>query len=928
MRGDRVREGDTAMFAVAAAFGAASAAVFGVALAGDAPIADTSLRLSWLWLVVAFAVCEAFALRVERRQGEQYGFTAALVPLAAGLVYAAPGTLVAARVVGVTAVLVVTRYRRPPELAYETAVHAAQTVTAILVARVALGDADLVGVHGAIALTLALVVSYTTAFASLAALVGAVTRGWLGWRALGTLARTDAVSGVLNAGVGVGLAIALWDHPHVELILSAIVLACFASNRLYARLHEDRRGLQAMHDFTKTVVRSIDLSEIAASVLSGARKLLRADDAVLLLETVAEGEPGRRYSLGPTVGSGAVDEQQTSLVEHHADLGAVVPDQVPCRVDVGSGSPAWLQVRTSVAALAAPITTTNGNVFGALVVSQARRKAASHFGDNHIRLLGELADQASMAIENGLLFTVLEREAAERAHEALHDPLTGLPNRTRLTEALGQSLEDAYRDRGRVGLIVIDLDSFTQVVDAFGHRSADGLIIQASGRMRNLLPETAILARLGGEQFAVVMPGVADADEVVAAARLLIAGFDPPFQSEGVLLALGVNVGVAVYPEQAIDAPSLVQRAHIAADTARRHRSGWEMYDPVHDPSTPRRLALGADLREALESDDLDVCFQPKLELASGIVRGAEALVRWNHPRLGRVRPDEFITIAEHTGDIRTLTMVVMRKALTQCRAWRDLGIDLSVAVNLSARNLLDLHLVDDVERVVGEIGVPPESLTLELTESMVMSDSPRSVDVLTGLADLGVCLSCDDFGTGYSSLAHLRRLPIGEIKIDKSFIARMTVDESDRAIARSVLALGRDLGLITVAEGVESRDAWDLLTQLGCDLAQGFIVCPPLTSRQFREWLDRRQPDELAFLRAATGGTARTAGVAAAASGDETGDVDDGNGSVGVEVGEVGAESAAEREPADEAVPAIKAPRRRRKRGGKAGADADASQN
>jgi predicted signal transduction protein with EAL and GGDEF domain len=446
--------------------------------------------------------------------------------------------------------------------------------------------------------------------------------------------------------------------------------------------------------------------------------------------------------------------------------------------------------------------------------------------------------------------------------------------------------------------------------------------------MRNLLPETATLARLGGEQFAVVMPGVADADEVVAAARLLIAGFDPPFQSEGVLLALGVNVGVAVYPEQAIDAPSLVQRAHIAADTARRHRSGWEMYDPVHDPSTPRRLALGADLREALESDDLDVCFQPKVELATGIVRGAEALVRWNHPRLGRVRPDEFITIAEHTGDIRTLTMVVMRKALTQCRAWRDLGIDLSVAVNLSARNLLDLHLVDDVERVVGEIGVPAESLTLELTESMVMSDSPRSVDVLTGLAELGVCLSCDDFGTGYSSLAHLRRLPIGEIKIDKSFIARMTVDESDRAIARSVLALGRDLGLITVAEGVESRDAWDLLTQLGCDLAQGFIVCPPLTSRQFREWLDRRQPDELAFLGAATGGTARTAGVAAAASGDETGDVDDGNGSVGDEVGEVGAESAAEREPADEAVPAIKAPRRRRKRGGKAGADADPSQN
>ncbi len=315
------------------------------------------------------------------------------------------------------------------------------------------------------------------------------------------------------------------------------------------------------------------------------------------------------------------------------------------------------------------------------------------------------------------------------------------------------------------------------------------------------------------------------------------------------LLALSVNVGIAVYPEQAIDVPSLIQRAHIAADAAARHRSGWELYDPTHDPATPRRLALAADLREALETDGLDVCFQPKVELATGIVRGAEALVRWNHHRLGRVRPDEFIAIAEHTGDIRTLTMIVMRKALAECRGWRDLGLDLSVAVNLSARNLLDLHLVDDVAAAIDEAGVPSSTLTLELTESMVMSESQRSVDVLSGLHELGVHLSCDDFGTGYSSLAHLRRLPIGEIKIDKSFIARMAVDESDRAIARSVLALGRDLGLVTVAEGVESREGWDLLAKLGCDLAQGFVVCPPLTASQFSEWLGRRPPDEFAYL-------------------------------------------------------------------------------
>jgi diguanylate cyclase (GGDEF)-like protein len=847
---DGSRRGENAMVVVGVALSAIATLVLAVTAAGDDTIAHSPLDLGWLWLFIAFGACELFALRVERRQGEQYGFTAAQVPLAAGLIYAEPTTLVLARLLAVVIVLLVLRQRRPAEAAYELGAQFAQTVGAIVVVRGVLGGAELVSTRGAVALALALLTSYVVALVALAALIATVTRSLPGWRGMLVLAKSDLPAGVLNAAIGIGLALALWDHTSVELLLIAIVLACITSNRVYSRLYERRRGLEALHEFTKTVVRSIDMAQIASSVLGGARSLLNADDAVLLIETVAPGDPGRRFTLG----AGGRGEECISVVELHGDLRAVIPDGTPRRFEVEPMSPAWLRARTSVAALAAPITRANGSVFGALVVTQARRKAASHFGENHTRLLGDLAAQASMAIENGLLFMVLEREAADRAHQALHDPLTGLPNHARVSDALDVALQAAYAERGRVGLIVIDLDSFTQVVDAFGHQSADGLLVQASGRMRSLLPESATLGRVGSEQFAVVLPDVADTEEVVAAARLLIAGFDPPFQSEGVLLALGVNVGVAVYPEQAIDGHSLMQRAHIAADTARRHRSGWEMYDPVHDPATPRRLALGADLREALESDDLDVCFQPKVELATSIVRGAEALVRWNHPRLGRVKPDEFITIAEHTGDIRSLTMTVMRKALRQCRAWRDLGLELSVAVNLSTRNLLDLHLVDDVSGAVEESGVPPEALTLELTESMVMSESQRSLHVLGGLAELGVCLSCDDFGTGYSSLAHLRRLPIGEIKIDKSFIASMTVDDSDRAIARSVLALGRDLGLVTVAEGVESREGWDLLVSLGCDLAQGFIVCPPLTSRQFREWLDRRPPEELARLPAVAG--------------------------------------------------------------------------
>ncbi|HKY65095.1 MAG TPA: EAL domain-containing protein, partial [Acidimicrobiales bacterium] len=844
MSGDEARDIRNRVLATAAGVALVASALYLGVVAGE-PRLDTTLQLSGVWLCVAFFGCELLALRIEREHGEQYGFTLAQVPLAVGLVYALPEAVLVAKLVGVVGALLVTRHRKLYESVYETAVQGAQVVVAVVVYRTLLDGAGPSTVHGAIALAAGLLASYLTAAISLATCVGVVARGWPGRGAVLAIVRTGTVAGTLNGAIGIGLVYALWHVPSVLLVISGIVLAGLVCNVAYRGLLHRHRTLQTHFSFVEAVVRSTDLAEITASVLEAARALLKADDVLLLLRPAGPDEPARRLRLG----SAGREVIEVAPLRHVADLQALMPEAVARHVAVGDSSPDWLRELRSFAVLAAPLTSTERAVVGALVVTQARRKAVASFGSGHAALLATLAEQASIAVENGMLFHRLEREAADRAHQATHDQLTGLPNRNSLHDIVGGALDAAYATRGRVGLMVVDVDSFSQVVDAFGHTSADGLLVQACGRIRGLLPESAALARLGNEQFAIVLPDVADSDAVIRAARLLIAGFDPPFQTEGVLLALGVNVGIAVYPEQAIDVQSLIQRAHIAADTAARRRSGWELYDPRDDPATPRRLALAADLREALETDGLDVCFQPKVELATGIVRGAEALVRWNHPRLGRVRPDEFISIAEHTGDIRALTMIVMRKALGECRGWRDLGLDLSVAVNLSARNLLDLHLVDDVAAAIDEAGVPPVTLTLELTESMVMSESQRSVDVLSGLNELGVRLSCDDFGTGYSSLAHLRRLPIGEIKIDKSFIARMAVDESDRAIARSVLALGRDLGLVTVAEGVESREGWDLLTALGCDLAQGFVVCPPLTARQFGEWLGRRPPNEFAYL-------------------------------------------------------------------------------
>ncbi len=819
--------------------GAGGAALIALALTGSGSLHPVPLDVPVYWLVLAFALCEILALRVVIKQGQFYGFALAEVPLAIGLIYAGPATLLVARLVAVAIVFALTR-RRPSEVVGYFVLTALETLAAIGVFTLVVGDADPLGWRGVVALMAGLLAAFVVAMVGIAGATRAV-----GWPVPQTATRFLAAVGgaaALDAAIGLGVALLVWQVPNLGLLLAAVVLTCLGSHRLYSRVAEREARLAIVSAFAASVERSDDLIAISRSVIENVHSLMHADSVVLLLGPVTdEAAPASRVVCTPP--SFSVDALDAEVFA--TDIALLMPDGVPRVVDVSAG-PAWLGELSRGRAVAAPITNANGDISGALVVARSERRLGLGFGEGQAELLGLLASHASMALENGALFVQLRREMENRAHQALHDRLTGLPNRARLEELLDEAVVDVDGVSNRIGLLVIDLDEFSQVSDAFGHTSTDDLLVQACRRIGGLLPETAQLARIGPNEFAAILRDIRSVEEATAAARLLIAGFDPPFQVEGVLLPLGLNIGVAAYPVHAVDVPSLIARTHIARDTARRLRTGCELYDPTHDPATPRRLALGAELRGAIEGSELEVCFQPKVEVATGIVRGAEALVRWDHPRLGRVRPDEFIAVAEHTGDIRNLTMVVLRRSLDECRLWREQGLDLSVAVNLSARNLLDLNLVDDVASLIEAAGVPPGSLTLELTESVVMSDSPRSVGVVEGLAELGVCLSCDDFGTGYSSLAHLKRLPIGEIKIDKSFIQRIVEEESDRAIARSVLALGRDLGLTTVAEGVESADGLVLLGELGCDLAQGFYVCPPVPAHQFAQWLGRREALQL----------------------------------------------------------------------------------
>jgi EAL domain-containing protein (putative c-di-GMP-specific phosphodiesterase class I) len=304
-----------------------------------------------------------------------------------------------------------------------------------------------------------------------------------------------------------------------------------------------------------------------------------------------------------------------------------------------------------------------------------------------------------------------------------------------------------------------------------------------------------------------------------------------PFEVDGLTLEIGASVGMAAFPANGNDVTTLIQRADIAMYAAKESDLGYAVYDPDHDRHSTRRLALAGELRTAIENGQLTLHFQPKADLRTGDLVGVEALVRWEHPELGLLGPDEFIPIAERTGSITPLTRYVLEAALSQARAWRDAGVPITVAVNLSARSFLDTQLAGEIPKLLESWDVAPSLLELEITESMIMTDPVRAKGIIDRLSSYGVSLAIDDFGTGYSSLAHLQRLPVNEIKIDKSFIVEMQRDKNAAAIVSSTIELAHSLQMRVVAEGVENAETWNELARLGCDIAQGFYISRPVSA-------------------------------------------------------------------------------------------------
>ena len=421
--------------------------------------------------------------------------------------------------------------------------------------------------------------------------------------------------------------------------------------------------------------------------------------------------------------------------------------------------------------------------------------------------------------------------STEKERQALHDALTGLPNRTRFWGAVAEDLENAGDTLSAV--MIIDLDRFKDINDTLGHHIGDLLLKEVGPRLRAAVRESDVVARVGGDEFAIFLPDVGSEDAVTEITDRVRAAIADPFVIGDLLLHVEGSIGITLAPVHGTDVDTLLQRADVAMYMAKETHSGSRLYTPDRDPHSRRRLTLLSDLRVAIDEGELVLHYQPKADVRTGRVTDVEALVRWHHKDLGMVPPNDFIPLAERSGLIGPLTDYVLDHAVRAAAAWHREDIGVRVAVNLSVRSLMDLDLPGRIAGLLSWHGVPATALELEITESTIMSDPVRALRVLQPLADMGIRLSIDDFGTGYSSLAYLRQLPITEIKIDRSFVANITTDDNDAVIVRSTIEMAKNLGLEVVAEGVETQEVCAALASLGCDYVQGYLLSKPLPAEE-----------------------------------------------------------------------------------------------
>jgi diguanylate cyclase (GGDEF)-like protein len=790
----------------------------GAVTAAGIAASAVSPRLPYEWagfavLIALFAATEGFVVHVRVRRGA-HAVSLADVPMVLGLLAVPPGLVLLARVIGGSGGLFALRRQRGLKLAFNIALIGVQATVAVGTFRLFGAMPGQPGVREWIAAYAATLLADVVAVVAVTAVI-AFHDDPQEWRRLPAAMRSVPVSAIAATAALVSTRAAA-GNPWVLALLALLAVAVHVAYRAFVQQRQGKEEVEQLFAFTRAINGADDLDDVLPVVLDRVRDQLRAGMAELV---IAEGDAIVRMGTLRTSTAPAGDD------------GWLRPAL--------AGQPT---LHEPVGAMAVPVVI--GDSTAALVVAQSLPDAGP-FTEARLHLLEALANHAGIALTKADLVERLRRKAAEKEFLALYDSLSGLPNRRHFHSLLDAALQDG----ASLAVLMLDIDRFKEMNDALGHETGDALLVRIAGRLQEHVGDRGVVARMGGDEFAVLLPTDASTAGAVAETTALAAVIERPLTLGPLTLHVRASIGVALAPAHGADAQSLVRHADVAMYAAKQHRSGVEVYDPTTDSNTPQRLALIADLRLAVERRELLVAFQPKVDPASGVVIGAEALARWRHPMHGAVPPDEFIPLAEHSGLIRPLTFQVLETALRQRARWARGGHELHVAVNLSPNSLSDGALPEAVSRLLTETSTPPEMLTLEITESTLMTDPAGGLATLVKLEALGVRLSIDDFGTGYSSLDRLRRLPIHEVKIDRSFVQRLAVDHRDRALVCSAIQMGHALDLTVVAEGVEDAETMTYLATVECDTIQGFHISRPLLPDDFAAWLGRYADGRVAQL-------------------------------------------------------------------------------
>ncbi|MGN6577540.1 MAG: putative bifunctional diguanylate cyclase/phosphodiesterase [Nocardioides sp.] len=786
--------------------------------------------LVWLAAVtVGFFLAERYVVHL-RLGREAFAFTMMEIPMVLGLFFVPPALLVAARLVGGAAAYLAER-KALRKAAFNLALFVLETSAAVGIWHLVLGPADPLSPRGWLATGVAVV---CTGVISSSLVSGAIViaSGELpaSLQEVFSLGQLGDLANACFALVAVYLLAEDWRTAWLLLVVLAVLYVAYRS---YEGARSRSESLEQVNRFTEMVGRDVEVDAVARSVLTEVAEAFGVSTVQLRLSRPFDADEDWALRDGVvTHGHGSLVDR----LEPHAEFGAVL-------VPRGSRAPelaAILRDEEVADALMVPLHSV-GQVAGSLVVAD-RLSEVAPFTAADVSQLRALANHAAVTLENAVRAEMIIRQAEEREHEAMHDELTGLANRRLFARMLGDRLA-----LGPVALLLLDIDRFKQVNDTLGHEVGDRLLRVAADRVCEAAPAGSVVARLAGDEFAVLLPDGSGADPSRSGAVLREALARPMVLGE-FSVAVDASVGVAT-GRQGETASTLLRWADLAMYAAKQSRTGLEVYRPELDQQDSSRLGLLGDLRLAVAEGTLEVAYQPKLDVSTRTVVGVEALARWNHPRLGRVHPDEFIPLAEHSTLITPLTLFVLRQALAQAERWQAGTPEFSVAVNISPRSLLDPGFVDDVARELAQVSLPPSSLILEITETNLMTDPELAIVALERLRAIGVRLSVDDLGTGYSSLAYLQRLPIDEIKIDRSFLASFG-EPSAQAVVGTIVDLGHRLGKHVVAEGVELAESFEALRSLGCDCAQGYWIARPMPAEDLTRFLEGKPPRSSGSLR------------------------------------------------------------------------------